>query len=132
MNPLSNQYLKWDLLSPLAVHYHLIFSFNFDLVRNECEKVRFMLKNGIQFDINMYENLKKSIDLINTIPITTASVDRPFSTMNRVISWARNSIDKEWASDLILLSVEKELVDNLDLEEVIDFWARKKKIILPC
>ena len=90
------------------------------------------VKNGIQFDINMYENLKKITDLINTMPVTTASVERSFSTMNRVISWVRNSVDKERASDLILLSVEKELVDNLDLEEVIDFWARKKKRIMPC
>ena len=120
------------LLSPLAIHYDSVFSFNSDLVSNECEKVKFLLKNGIQFDINMYKNLKKIIHLINTIPITTASVERSFSTMNRVISWARNSIDKERASDLILLSVEKEFVDNLDLEEVIDYWARKKKRVLPC
>ena len=108
MKPLSNQYLDWDLFSPLAIHYNPIFSFNFELVRNECEKVRIMVKNGIQFDINMYENLKKIIVLINTIPVTTASVERSFSTMNRVISWVRNSIDKERASNLILLSVEKE------------------------
>ena len=132
MNPLSNQYLDWDLFSPLVIHYNSIFSFNFELVRNECVKIRIMIKNGIQFDINMYENLKKIIDFINTIPVTTASVERSFSTMNRVVSWVRNSIDKERASNLILQSVERELVDNLDLEEVIDFWARKKKRILPC
>ena len=34
------------------------------------------------------------------------------------------------AAPVILLSVEKELVDDLGLEEVIDSWARKKKIIL--
>ena len=45
-----------------------------------------MLKNGIQFDINMYEILKKSTYLINTIPITTVSVEQSFSTMNRVIT----------------------------------------------
>ena len=89
-----------------------------------------MLKNGFQFDTIMHENLKKIINLINTIPITTASVERSFSTMNRVVSWTRNSTDKERASDPILLSVEKELVDNLDLEEVIDFGAIKHKRIL--
>ena len=52
--------------------------------------------------------------------------------MNRVICWARNSIYKERAGNILLLSVEKELVDDKGLEEVIGFWARKRKIILTC
>ena len=52
-----------------------------------------MLKDGYPLDLNFYPQLKKLIMISKTIPVSTATVERSFSAMNRILSWARSSLD---------------------------------------
>ena len=48
---------------------------------------------GYPLDLDFYPQLKKLIMISKTIPVSTATVERSFSAMNRTFSWARSSLD---------------------------------------
>ncbi|CAH0393730.1 unnamed protein product [Bemisia tabaci] len=60
-----------------------------------------------------FPQLDKLVSLIYTIPVSTATVERSFSTMNRVKDYSRNTTLEERLSHLALLSIEKDLVTHL-------------------
>ena len=55
--------------------------------------------------------------------MSTATVERGFSAMNRILSYARNSLTKQLASDFIRLSLTKDILIELDLDAVVDAWV---------
>ena len=59
-----------------------------------------MIKAGKSIDMNLYSNLEQLIKISKTLPVGTATVERSFSAMNRVLSWSRNSLNFSMASDL--------------------------------
>ena len=52
---------------------------------------------------DLYPNIQTVNQVHNTLPVSTATVERGFSDMNRIISYARNSLTTANASDLISL-----------------------------
>ena len=62
-----------------------------------------------------------------TIPVTTASNERLFSTLNNVKTYIRTRTETERLSSLILMATEKELVKNLDLEVLVDKFAKMRQ-----
>ena len=60
---------------------------------------------GMKFD---FIKLKSElIELIVTIPVTRASVERSFSTMKRIKTFSRSTQTEERLSALALISIEK-------------------------
>ena len=53
------------------------------------------------------------IAISKTLPVGTATMERSFSAMNRILSWAHNSLDSLLASDFMLLSMNKDLLKRL-------------------
>ena len=43
--------------------------------------------------------------------------------MNRILSYARNSLTTQLASDFIRLSLNKDILMELDLDVVVDAWV---------
>ena len=58
--------------------------------------------------------------------MTTAQNERLFSTMKRVKNYLRSRCGDERLSDLLLLAVLKEDVKEVNMEEVINEFARMK------
>ncbi len=67
----------------------------------------------------------KLITLKNTIATTTATVERSFSGMNRVCSKLRSRTTANRLGDLLCISLNKDLANELDVEVLIDNWAAK-------
>lgn len=67
----------------------------------------------------------KLCSLIVSIPYTTASVERSFSTLKRVKNYARNTMGEERLSALALISIEKEFLKSLRDEP--DFYEKVLK-----
>ena len=57
----------------------------------------------------LFPNLLKVLAISKTLLVSTATVERSFSAMNRILSWARNSLDFSLASDFMLLSMKKDI-----------------------
>ena len=61
-----------------------------------------------------------------TIPVSTATVERSFSAMNRILSWARSSLDSTRASDLMTISLNRDIVKAINLDNVLERWMMQK------
>ena len=61
---------------------------------------------GYPLDLAVYPQLKKKVThYLSNHPCERATVERSFSAMNRILSWARSSLDNTRASDLMTLSL---------------------------
>ncbi|KAL6141656.1 hypothetical protein ACLB2K_059944 [Fragaria x ananassa] len=59
------------------------------------------------------------ICLVLTLPISTATTERVFSSMNIIKSRLRNKMEDDFLDDLMVLYVEKEFADSVDNDSVI-------------
>ena len=79
----------------------------------------------------LYPNLLKVFAISKTLPVSTATVERSFSAMNRILSWARYSLDSSLASDFMLLSMNKDIFKRLNLDKVLNRWVNQKERVAP-
>ena len=84
----------------------------------------------ILVDPHLYPNLFKLIKVSKTLPVGTATVERSFSAMNRILSWASNTLDYSLASDFMLLSMNKDIMKSMNLDKVLDRWVNKKSRVV--
>ncbi len=69
--------------------------------------------NGVLKD--MLPSVHKLLRLMCTIPITSATSERTFSTMKRINTYLRSSMTEKRLNNCLLLNAHKELTENLDL-----------------
>lgn len=115
--------LNFDALwNDIRSFKYVIASDNY-LARNEDNCLKLILK----FNIG-YTELKTLCVKLSCIPVSTASAERSFSTMNRLITKLRNRLGQETIQDLMKISIEgpEELSDELK-EIIVDKFAKKKQ-----
>ena len=127
----SRSYLQFEVMEILIKHYNTQLNICETLLETECSRAKLSFESGNTMVPEFYPNLQQCIKLSKTLPVNTATVERGFSCMNRVISYARNSLTSERASDLILLSLNKDLLVNINTDEVIKKWAERKNRHVP-
>lgn len=74
----------------------------------------------------------KLFSLIATIPASSSTVERSFSSLKRIKSYLRNTMSQDRLSVLALVSIEKETLQTLErrlswYDEVIECFAKKKE-----
>nr|CAI5824291.1 unnamed protein product [Callosobruchus analis] len=81
-----------------------------------------------------YPAVRKALIILSTIPCTTATVERSFSTLRRVKTWLSSTMGEERLTGLCLMSVHRNyLKDNSEFIEkiVIDkFSANPRRLLL--
>ena len=89
---------------------------------NEKENISFFLK-----DCEFYPTVKKSIIIYMTIPPTTCSTERTFSTLRHVKTWLRSTMCENRLSGLCMLSLHRKKIEDLHLaEKVVDEFGKNK------
>jgi hypothetical protein len=78
---------------------------------NECSK-------------HIFPSLHKILKIGATIPVTTATCERSFSTLRRVKSYVRNATGQDRLNGLALMSIHRDI--DLDPEEVLNSLAQNK------
>lgn len=73
-----------------------------------------------------FQQLLKLIKLIIVLPVTTVTNERHFSNMKRVKNFLRNSMGDERLSDLLVMACLKEECKQVNIDAVIDEFARRK------
>ena len=124
-------YLDHQAMCPLVSRFDDCLTVDVGLLKSECERASIVTKAGKSIDMNLYRNLEQLIIISKTLPVGTATVERSFSAMNRVLSWSRNSLNFSMASDLMVLSLNKDLLKSLDLDKVLDHWVHQKDRVVP-
>ncbi|KAI0487981.1 hypothetical protein KFK09_027804 [Dendrobium nobile] len=74
----------------------------------------------------IYPVVFKLLELALVLPVATAGVERAFSAMNIIKNRLRNRIGDQWMNDLLLAYVEKEILDSIDNEVIIQLFQNMK------
>jgi uncharacterized protein YdcH (DUF465 family) len=106
---------------------------DYDLVKTELEILFSMLKeNEATFNSLMEksEEVKHILPCANQIcrlaltsPVTVATNERTFSKLKLVKTHLRSTIADERLDSLVLLGVEKDIVDQLDINKIAHQWS---------
>ena len=66
------------------------------------------------------------IRLVLTLPVSTASTKRSFSAMKLVKTTLRNKMGDDYLEDCMILTIERELAEDIDLDLLIDDFDSRK------
>lgn len=119
-----------NLFDTEALHSQLNVLYDSPEVNNQktpLNMLLFLKETGLD---ESYSEVLKLCQLVLTIPATSASVERSFSTLKRIKTFVRNSTGEERLSNLAVLSIEKECIKDLKVqnprfyEDVIDRFAQ--------
>lgn len=121
------------------LNHYMYFNINELKLSSEFISAKSLLnhKNICQFNLNLitdtlkqlpeaFSETLKIIQIINTLPISTASNERFFSSLKRVKSYLRSSMCDERLSDLMIINVEKENASKIDLNEAVSAFSKIK------
>ncbi len=130
MNQLFNQY-KNIFSNPYRLKNELseifadetLYSLNLESI------IDHFIKNELT---EVFPESYKMFVLIATIPSTSVSCERDFSTLKRIYTYSRNSMSQNRMSSLALLSIEKELFNILYSQDdfmdiIIERFASQKE-----
>ena len=70
--------------------------------------------------------LSLSLRLFLTISVSVASCERSFSKLKQIKNYLRSTMGQSRLSDLALLSIESDMVKDIDFDGVIDRFAALK------
>lgn len=73
-----------------------------------------------------FPNVATALRIFLSIAATNCSGERSFSTLKRIKSYLRSSLGQEKLNNLSILSIESDLLNNLDTCDVINQFAREK------
>ncbi|CAL8137279.1 unnamed protein product [Prunus armeniaca] len=73
-----------------------------------------------------YHLLYKLIQLVLTLPVSTATTERAFSCMRIIKNRLRSTIADEFLADCMILHIEREFANSIDNEEIIEEFKISK------
>ena len=139
-NPGSEDYFnsKSTKLQTFINHYKY-FKFNFISIISEFSTAKslleskniqkpenhFILKTLSELPSAFTETLK-ILTILLTLPVTTATNERFFSSLKCVKSFLRSTTGDDRLSDLMVINVEGEYASHVNLEEAVDMFANLK------
>lgn len=129
-----------DITSITALYSELSsdrLQLHFDMFRDICRQQQMPIQSvsGIvkflQDNKNVCQLLPEVVSLVRlflTIPVTTCTVERSFSVINRLITYLRSTLGQARLNHLAILHCYKELTDNLIIEDVYKEFVCRNEI----
>ena len=111
-----DKYLKLSELKPLVSKYEKILNLNKTSLQMELYQVR---EAPQSYNPSNHQNVTKLLSVKNTIAASSCTPERVFSAMNRIKSPKRSTLQDERTGDLVLLSYERNITKELDLETIL-------------
>ncbi|XP_022180189.1 zinc finger MYM-type protein 1-like [Myzus persicae] len=137
-DPKSSEFLNSDLLVKLGNMYQPYTTNDFiEVLKNQCLIGKSLFLDNLTLsDLHQqisnygetFDHVKKIIELVMAIPVSSASAERSFSTMRRVKTYLRSTMKSSRLSSLTLLSIDFENSDKLlkDPTAVLEVFASMK------
>ena len=75
-----------------------------------------------QISSDLYPNIKCLLTILATLPVTTITAERSFSTLRRLKTYLRNNIGQDRLTGLSLMNIYRNY--DIDIGEVINRFAR--------
>ena len=93
----------------------------------QCKSILDVLKLLNQRQLTFaYPNVTCLYKLCLTLPVTTATTERSFSKLKIVKTALRSTTIENRLSALLLLSIKRDLIDQVDFDKVIDAFAMSR------
>ena len=108
-----------DVISTVNNDYHMGVK-HVTKVSTICE-----VFNVCKFPKSMLKEVNTLLHLYLTIPLTSATAERSFSTLCRLKSYLRSTMSQKRLNHLILLHTHKKSTTNLDLNDFISKNSRR-------
>lgn len=86
--------------------------------------LKFMIENDL---ISSYPNLSTLYKINYTLPVSSATAERSFSRLKLIKTYLRSTISEDRLSNLAILSIEKNIAENMDYNNVIETFSKMKK-----
>ena len=80
----------------------------------------------VTYGEDVFPNLRISLQILLTIAVSIASCERSFNKLKIILSYLRASMGQDRLSNLALLSVERETLNTINFDNVIDQFASVK------
>jgi len=77
---------------------------------------------------HIYPNLYKLLQIAVTIPISSATCERSFSSMRRIKNWLRSSMGQERFVNLSILCIERDIANIIDTQVIVDKFSKKDRL----
>ena len=75
--------------------------------------------NTCSFGKTMLNQVHKLLQIYLTIPMTTATAERTFSTLRRLKNYLRTTMTQKRLNHVVLLHTHKQRTDVIDLDDVM-------------
>ncbi|XP_062011911.1 uncharacterized protein LOC133728519 [Rosa rugosa] len=76
-------------------------------------------------EMDMFPNILVAYRILLTVPVTVASAERSFSKLKLLKSYLRTTMTQDRLNGLAILSIEKNMLKNVEVEHIIDDFASK-------
>lgn len=73
-----------------------------------------------------YLNVSVAYRILLTVPVTVASAERSFSKLKLSKNYLRSTMSHEQLNGLAICTIEKDILDTIDLNIVLDDFASRK------
>lgn len=109
-----------DLFHEFPVVYSLIKQYG---VSNALDVLNTIKKAGLE---NLVPNMVIAYRIFLTTPVSVASGERSFSKLKLIKDYLRNSTKQERLNGLAIISIEREIANSIDYEDIIEDFAHSK------
>lgn len=75
---------------------------------------------------DVYANVAIALRIMLTLPVTTATAERSFSKLKLIKNYLRTTLNQEKTTNLAIISIEREIVDEMNFNDIIDTFADLK------
>lgn len=77
-----------------------------------------------------YPNLYKLLQVALSIPISSATCERSFSSMRRIKNWLRSSMAQDRFTFLSILNIERDITNKVNVDDIVSKFAEKDRKIM--
>ena len=133
-NPKSDEFLNSDKLQGIAHKYNI----DKEAMEEETTLAKVALKDKTMENIGdvlrelaplklAFPALIKIVQIAMTIGVTTAKCERCFSALKLIKTYRRSTMNESRLNDIAILSIEKDLAKELDLNMVVNNFSSAEK-----
>ena len=83
-----------------------------------------LVETGRHVVFNLVERLLR---LLITLPVSTASAERAFSSLKIIKTRLRNKMEDDYLANSLLVNIEAELLETYSYEDVIEDFKKKNR-----
>ena len=79
-----------------------------------------LLQATVEYGKDVFPNLRTALQILLTMSVSVASCERSFSKIKLIKNWLRLTMSQERLSNLAILSIEKEVLESIEVDIIID------------